>query len=53
MASTIILLYALDNGQIPIGCYIAAWTLLIFRLALSIFELKCKKDIKRYKDTID
>lgn len=43
MASTIILLYALDTGQIPRGCYIAAWTLLAFKFALSIFELKCKK----------
>lgn len=25
MLPTIILLYALDTGQIPIGCYIAAW----------------------------
>lgn len=52
MASTIILLYALDTGQVPSGCYIAAWTLLALKFALSIFELKCKKDIKRYKDTI-
>lgn len=53
MASTIILLYALDTGQIPKGCYIVAWTLLALKFALGIFELKCKKDIKKYKDTIN
>ena len=25
MLATLILLYALDTGQIPTGCYVAAW----------------------------
>ncbi len=27
MLATLILLYALDTGQIPTGCYVAAWVL--------------------------
>ena len=27
MLATLILLYALDTGQIPKGCYVAAWVL--------------------------
>jgi len=30
MLSTLILLYALDTGQVPKGCYIAAWVFTIF-----------------------
>ena len=31
MLSTLILLYALDTGQIPVGCYVAAWVLTIVK----------------------
>lgn len=45
MLSTLILLYALDNGQIPDGCFIAAWIFLILKI---IFVTV--KEIMNYKD---
>lgn len=32
MLATLILLYALDTGQIPTGCYVAAWVFTILYL---------------------
>lgn len=31
MLATLILLYALDTGQIPMGCYVAAWVFTILK----------------------
>ena len=45
MLSTLILLYALDNGQIPNGCFIAAWIFLILK---TLFFPG--KEIMNYKD---
>ena len=42
MLSTIILLYALDTGQIPIGCYIAAWTAFVIETAVTIVKSRRK-----------
>lgn len=33
MLATLILLYALDTGQIPTGCYVAAWVFTILQSA--------------------
>lgn len=38
MLSTLILLYALDNGQIPNECFIAAWVFLILETICSIVK---------------
>lgn len=48
MISTLILLYALDTGQIPKGCYIAAWVLAIIRTVAGL--IKTFTDIADYKD---
>ncbi|MCU6720615.1 hypothetical protein OCV67_11860 [Porcipelethomonas ammoniilytica] len=48
MISTLILLYALDTGQIPTGCYIAAWFLAIIRTVARL--IKTVADIADYKD---
>ena len=42
MLPTLILLYALDTGNIPTGCYIVAW---IF----TIIQLICDWTIKKMK----
>lgn len=48
MISTLILLYALDTGQIPTGCYIAAWVLASVR---AVFGLtKMATDMADHKD---
>lgn len=46
MVATLILLYALDTGQIPQGCYIAAWTITIIELILRLLKayIEVKKD---------
>lgn len=38
MVATLILLYALDAGQIPAGCYIAAWTITILEVAFNFVK---------------
>lgn len=38
MISTLILLYALDTGQIPMGCYIAAWVLASVRAVAGLIK---------------
>ncbi len=48
MISTLILLYALDTGQIPTGCYIAAWVLASVRAVAGL--IKIAADIADYKD---
>lgn len=47
MLSTLILLYALDTGQIPKGCYIAAWTILILQIVVEIWSIVIKKYSKK------
>lgn len=37
--STLILLYAFDAGQIPVGCYIAAWALASIKFVASLAEM--------------
>ena len=39
MLSTLILLYALDAGQIPLGCYVAAWSLTGIKLIAEIIKM--------------
>ena len=41
-------LYALDTGQIPMGCYIAAWVLASVRAVVGL--IKTVADIADYKD---
>lgn len=48
MISTLILLYALDTGQIPKGCYIAAWVLAIIQITAGL--IKTVTDIADHKD---
>ncbi len=43
MLSTLILLYALDTGQIPAGCYAAAWIFTILKF-ICLFVQNLKKD---------
>ena len=38
MLSTLILLYALDTGQIPTGCYVAAWVFTIIQCICMIIK---------------
>ena len=38
MLSTLILLYALDNGQTPNECFIAAWVFLILEIICAIVK---------------
>lgn len=38
MLSTLILLYALDTGQIPLGCYVAAWIFTGINLIANIIK---------------
>jgi len=38
MIATLILLYALDTGQIPDGCFIAAWICSGINFAASILK---------------
>lgn len=47
MISTLILLYALDTGQIPTGCYIAAWVLTIIQTVAEL--IKTATDIADHK----
>ena len=47
MISTLILLYALDTGQIPAGCYIAAWVLASVRAVAGL--IKMATDIADHK----
>lgn len=45
MLSTLILLYALDTGQIPAGCYAAAWIFTILKFICIFLEhIILKKD---------
>lgn len=48
MISTLILLYAFDTGQIPTGCYIAAWVLASVRAVAGL--IKTVADMADYKD---
>lgn len=48
MISTLILLYALDTGQIPTGCYIAAWVLASVRAVVGL--IKMAADIAGHKE---
>lgn len=43
MLSTLILLYALDTGQIPVGCYVAAWVFTIIKGICLV--IKCLVDL--------
>lgn len=47
MISTLILLYALDTGQIPTGCYIVAWVLASVRVVAGL--IKMAADIADHK----
>ena len=48
MISTLVLLYAFDTGQIPTGCYIAAWVLAGIRFVAGL--IKMASDIANHKD---
>ncbi|MFR5799975.1 MAG: hypothetical protein ACLUFX_14225 [Oscillospiraceae bacterium] len=48
MISTLILLYALDTGQIPTGCYIAAWVLASVQAVVGL--IKMATDIAGHKE---
>ena len=48
MISTLILLYALDTGQIPMGCYIAAWVLASVQAVVGL--IKMAADMADHKD---
>ena len=48
MLPTLILLYALDTGNIPTGCYIVAWIFTIIQLICGIADWTIKK-MKRGK----
>lgn len=43
MLSTLILLYALDTGLIPVGCYVAAWVFTIIKGICLV--IKCLVDL--------
>ena len=43
MLPTLILLYALDTGNIPTGCYIVAWIFTIIQLICGIADWTIKK----------
>lgn len=40
MLSTLILLYALDTGQVPTGCYVAAWIFMLLEVICNIIKPK-------------
>lgn len=40
MLSTLILLYALDTGQVPTVCYVAAWIFLLLEVICHIIKPK-------------
>ena len=46
MLSTLILLYALDTGQIPVGCYVAAWVFTIIKGICLV--IKCLVDLSDF-----
>jgi len=46
MLATLILLYALDTGQIPAGCYVAAWVFTGIELLLKLIDLVAKQTNK-------
>jgi hypothetical protein len=47
LISTLILLYALDTGQIPQGCYIATWTISIIEfIAKTVIAVEDMRKIK-------
>lgn len=49
MLATLILLYALDTGQIPTGCYVAAW---VFTILKGIYAVRNGQLKLQYNDNI-
>ena len=50
MLATLILLYALDTGQVPTGCYVAAWVFAILKYSWEFVKVLAKISEKYSKD---
>ena len=50
MLATLILLYALDTGQVPTACYVFAWVFAIIKYSWEIVKFLAKISEKYGKD---